>query len=232
MANNCFFLFFCIVLYCVVLSTVLRVCQVLGRPFFALKSITDIVDGSLDSEEEFYANLALASGSLQEKLTLVVTHLGGTALSLTASGNGSASGSNSSGATATSSSSSSDVQRSSSVSGDRGVAAATALIHNAGDSASSVSVPVPCGPKQGKKKNLHQDNQDNTHGDDESGVISVSARKGIPSSSSTPLTPAPAPAPYTLFGVSKGFLQGLSFALVVGACGSWGMLLYNKSKTK
>jgi 5'-methylthioadenosine nucleosidase len=61
-------------------AAVAWVCQVLGTPFFALKSITDIVDGSIDSEEEFYSNLSLASVNLQEKLTLVVRHLGGTTL--------------------------------------------------------------------------------------------------------------------------------------------------------
>lgn len=61
-------------------AAVAWVCQVLGTPFFALKSITDIVDGPLNSEEEFYSNLMLASDSLQQKLTLAVQHLGGTVL--------------------------------------------------------------------------------------------------------------------------------------------------------
>ena len=62
-------------------AAVAWVCQVLGKPFFALKSITDIVDGAMESEKEFYLNLMLASNNLQEKLTLAAKHLGGINLS-------------------------------------------------------------------------------------------------------------------------------------------------------
>ena len=166
----------------------------LGRPFFALKSITDIVDGSLDSEEEFYANLALASGSLQEKLTLVVTHLGGTTLPAAATGT----------AASTSPPCSSLPQSSGSVSEEeRGAVGAASL---SGD-----TEPIPCGLQPGKKESQLAFN----HQDD-----SVGARRGASTSTS-----------YT-FSVPKGFLHGLSCALLVGACSSLGMLVYSKSKTK
>ena len=48
------------------------VCGLLGVPFVALKSITDLVDGDTATQEEFYANLHSASDALQEKLSLML----------------------------------------------------------------------------------------------------------------------------------------------------------------
>mmetsp|Transcript_20511 Transcript_20511/g.28834 ORF Transcript_20511/g.28834 Transcript_20511/m.28834 type:complete len:99 (+) Transcript_20511:801-1097(+) len=49
------------------------VCHSLKTPFFALKSITDIVDDEeRTSQDEFYENLAMASRNLQSKLSLVL----------------------------------------------------------------------------------------------------------------------------------------------------------------
>lgn len=62
-------------------ASVAWVCQQLYTPFFALKSITDIIDGPHRSEDEFYRNLELASYALQEKLSSLLQHLAGTSLS-------------------------------------------------------------------------------------------------------------------------------------------------------
>jgi 5'-methylthioadenosine nucleosidase len=51
------------------------VCQQVGVPFVAIKSITDVVDGSESVESEFYANLKAASESLQNKLGLILALL-------------------------------------------------------------------------------------------------------------------------------------------------------------
>lgn len=55
------------------------VCAMHKVPFVAIKSITDLVDGEHPNEEEFLANLTLASERLTEKLVEVVrwfaTHL-------------------------------------------------------------------------------------------------------------------------------------------------------------
>lgn len=48
-----------------------------GTPMFALKSITDIVDGDRPTHEEFLENLAAAAQSLQEKLPQVLEFLAG-----------------------------------------------------------------------------------------------------------------------------------------------------------
>lgn len=50
-------------------------------PFFALKVITDIVDGGRPTHEEFMANLGIAAVKLQEKLLLVVEFVSGRELS-------------------------------------------------------------------------------------------------------------------------------------------------------
>lgn len=73
-------------------AAVAWVCQQLSVPFFALKSVTDIVDGGRRTEQEFYANLDHASGALQQRLSAVVTCLCGTRLSDWADGSGSGSG--------------------------------------------------------------------------------------------------------------------------------------------
>ena len=62
-------------------ASVAWVCQQLYTQFFALKSITDLVDGPQRSEDEFYQNLELASHALQEKLSSLLQHLAGTSLS-------------------------------------------------------------------------------------------------------------------------------------------------------
>lgn len=41
-------------------------------PFFAVKVVTDIVDGDRVTQDEFFENLASASKSLQEKIPKVV----------------------------------------------------------------------------------------------------------------------------------------------------------------
>ena len=67
------------------------VCEQLHVPFFALKSITDIVDGSEcveegdeesagNTQDQFYRNLAKASANLQEKLVQVLRCLSGRTL--------------------------------------------------------------------------------------------------------------------------------------------------------
>lgn len=61
-------------------ASVAWVCQQLYTPFFALKSITDIVDGPHRSEDEFYRNLELASNCLQERLSTLLGFLAGTEL--------------------------------------------------------------------------------------------------------------------------------------------------------
>ena len=56
-------------------------CKQLGVPFVAMKSITDIVDShTAATEAQFYANLEVASKTLQGKLTTVLELLGGRTL--------------------------------------------------------------------------------------------------------------------------------------------------------
>lgn len=50
-------------------------------PFFAVKVVTDIVDGDRPTHEEFLENLAAASKSLQEKLPKIVEFVMGKRLS-------------------------------------------------------------------------------------------------------------------------------------------------------
>lgn len=51
-----------------------------GTPFFAVKSITDIVDGGQATAEEFSANLTAASDALQVTMGKVLDHVGERAL--------------------------------------------------------------------------------------------------------------------------------------------------------
>eukprot|EP00965_Chrysotila_dentata_P232197 6198823-Pleurochrysis_carterae.AAC.10 len=53
-------------------AAVAWVCLQLRIPFFALKAITDVVDGTEATREEFESNLSLAAGVLQQKLALVL----------------------------------------------------------------------------------------------------------------------------------------------------------------
>ena len=58
-----------------------QVCQILGVPFIALKSITDLIDSEHTTREEFERNLGMASEKISEKLTLLLSEIGGTDLS-------------------------------------------------------------------------------------------------------------------------------------------------------
>ena len=57
------------------------VCEQLGVPFVAIKSVTDLIDGAHKSHDEFYSNLATASEALQEKLSRVLELVHGRPLS-------------------------------------------------------------------------------------------------------------------------------------------------------
>merc|ERR1719263_2422272 len=48
------------------------VCEQAEKPFFALKIVTDIVDGTVPTNEEFMANLGKAAESLQKNLMSMV----------------------------------------------------------------------------------------------------------------------------------------------------------------
>lgn len=50
-------------------------CALFGTPFLGLKVVTDIVDGPHATQDEFVANLAAASKSLQEALPQVLDHV-------------------------------------------------------------------------------------------------------------------------------------------------------------
>ena len=52
----------------------------LGVPFIALKSITDLIDSEHPTREEFQRNLVMASKKISEKLTLLLGEIGGTDL--------------------------------------------------------------------------------------------------------------------------------------------------------
>jgi 5'-methylthioadenosine nucleosidase len=58
-------------------AAVAWVAEQAGTPFFALKVVTDLVDGDRPSHEEFLENLTQASLSLKEKLPLVIDFLSG-----------------------------------------------------------------------------------------------------------------------------------------------------------
>jgi 5'-methylthioadenosine nucleosidase len=53
------------------------VAEMAGIPFFALKVVTDIVDGDRPTQDEFFENLGSAAKSLQEKLPVLVDFLVG-----------------------------------------------------------------------------------------------------------------------------------------------------------
>ena len=57
------------------------VAQLSSTPFVPLKVVTDIVDGGILTQDEFLANLATASASLQERLRDIVEFVAGKALS-------------------------------------------------------------------------------------------------------------------------------------------------------
>lgn len=67
-------------------AAVAWVCDNLGVPFAAVKSITDIVDGEKATRAEFESNLHMASCALQERLTDVLLLIGGRPLSVWAGG--------------------------------------------------------------------------------------------------------------------------------------------------
>lgn len=48
------------------------VCHQLNVPFFAVKSITDIIDEGKPTQKEFFNNLSAASQALQMKLTTIL----------------------------------------------------------------------------------------------------------------------------------------------------------------
>lgn len=54
-------------------ASVAWVCRQARVPFLAVKSITDLVDGGKATEEEFYANLEMASRRLQDELANIVS---------------------------------------------------------------------------------------------------------------------------------------------------------------
>ena len=53
-----------------------KICQELRVNFFALKSVTDIVDGQEATADEFYSNLGQASEALQRALSNVISIIG------------------------------------------------------------------------------------------------------------------------------------------------------------
>jgi 5'-methylthioadenosine nucleosidase len=52
-------------------------CSLSGTPFFALKSVTDLVDGDKPSGEEFMENLHKAAAHLKEAVVGAVSFLEG-----------------------------------------------------------------------------------------------------------------------------------------------------------
>ena len=50
-------------------------------PFFALKVVTDIVDGDILTQDEFLQNLGTAAKSLQEKLPVLIDYIVGKKIS-------------------------------------------------------------------------------------------------------------------------------------------------------
>lgn len=53
-------------------AAIAYICELAQIPFFALKVVTDIVDGDRVTQDEFFENLSAASKSLQEKIPLVL----------------------------------------------------------------------------------------------------------------------------------------------------------------
>lgn len=62
-------------------AAIAYVCELANVPFFAVKVVTDIVDGERVTQDEFFENLAAASASLQEKIPKVVEFVTGRMLS-------------------------------------------------------------------------------------------------------------------------------------------------------
>ncbi|KAJ1440585.1 nucleoside phosphorylase domain-containing protein, partial [Ochromonadaceae sp. CCMP2298] len=62
-------------------AAIAYVCELASVPFFAVKVVTDIVDGDRTTQEEFFENLAAASASLQDKLPKVLDFVVGKKLS-------------------------------------------------------------------------------------------------------------------------------------------------------
>jgi len=58
-------------------AAIAQVAQMYGVPIFAIKSVTDIVDGDRTTGEEFMENLGAAAKALQEKLPKVIEFLAG-----------------------------------------------------------------------------------------------------------------------------------------------------------
>jgi 5'-methylthioadenosine nucleosidase len=53
-------------------AAVAWVAEITKKPFFAVKVVTDIVDGDRPTSEEFLENLASAAKSLQEVLPKII----------------------------------------------------------------------------------------------------------------------------------------------------------------
>lgn len=58
-------------------AAVAYVCRLWNTPMFAVKSVTDIVDGEHPPQEEFLANLAKSSQALQEAVVQIVDYMQG-----------------------------------------------------------------------------------------------------------------------------------------------------------
>ena len=62
-------------------AAIAYVAELAKVPFFAVKVVTDIVDGDRVTQDEFFENLAAASASLQEKIPKVVEFVVGRKIS-------------------------------------------------------------------------------------------------------------------------------------------------------
>ena len=58
-------------------AAVAYVCRMWGVPMFAVKSVTDIVDGDREAHEEFLANLSMAASALKTALVQVLEFMQG-----------------------------------------------------------------------------------------------------------------------------------------------------------
>lgn len=56
------------------------VTELSGTPFFALKVVTDLVDGGVVTQDEFMANLSTAAATLQINLLAVINYVVGRSL--------------------------------------------------------------------------------------------------------------------------------------------------------
>lgn len=61
-------------------AAVAYVCRVCSTPMFAVKAVTDIVDGERPAHEEFLENLGKAAGALQDAVSRIVEYLDGKTL--------------------------------------------------------------------------------------------------------------------------------------------------------